>query len=40
MQRGYEDDLVAVLQLIVALALELPIRVVDKNKNTRSTREC
>jgi hypothetical protein len=39
MQRGYEDDLVAVLQRIVALALELPVRVVDENKNTRSTRE-
>jgi hypothetical protein len=39
MQRGYEDDLVAVLQLIVAFALELPVRVVNENEDTRSTRE-
>ena len=35
MQRRYKHDLVAVLQFVLALALELPVRVVYEHKDAR-----
>lgn len=37
MQRGDEDDGVAVFELIIQTVLELPIRVVDQHENARTT---
>lgn len=37
MQSADEDDLIAILQEVVALAFKLPIAVVDENEDTRST---
>ena len=36
MQGGYEDDLVVVLQDVIAFSLQLPIGVVDQDEDTRS----
>lgn len=37
MQCANEDDLVATLQYVVALAFELPVSVVDQDENPRSS---
>jgi hypothetical protein len=38
MKRGNEHDLVVAIYLIFALALELPVNVIDKDKNTRAAK--
>jgi len=38
MQGGYEDDLIVVLQDVIAFSFQLPIGVVDQDENTRSHR--
>ena len=37
MERADEDDLVAVLQDVIAFALELPVAVVDQHEDARAT---
>lgn len=37
MQRRDEHDLVTILELVRALAFQLPIRIVDEDENTWST---
>jgi hypothetical protein len=37
MESTDEDDLITSLKYIVALSFELPIYIVDQNKNTRSS---
>ena len=36
MQGGYEDDLVAFLQEVIAFPFQLPISVIDQDEDTRS----
>lgn len=40
MQGGYEDDLVVTLQDVIAFSFQLPICIVDQDKDTRSPGVC